>query len=66
MKVSADQDACIAAGLCVATAPEVFDQRDEDGAVVVLQEQPSSELHDAVHEAEKICPAFAIKTDSGA
>jgi len=31
MRVTVDQDRCIAAGQCVAAAPDVFDQRDEDG-----------------------------------
>jgi ferredoxin len=35
MRVAADRDRCIGAGLCVMNAEEVFDQ-DDDGLVVVL------------------------------
>jgi ferredoxin len=31
MKVTIDQDKCVASGQCVTAAMEVFDQRDEDG-----------------------------------
>jgi ferredoxin len=37
MKVSADRNICIGAGMCVLTAPAVFDQ-DDDGAVALLAE----------------------------
>ena len=45
---------------CVLLAPEVFDQREEDGAVVLLDETPGPELHDAVRESAMVCPAAAI------
>lgn len=52
----------MAAGQCVLIAPEVFDQRDEDGIVVLLEESPGPELHDAVRESAVACPAAAIHT----
>ena len=61
MKVTVDQDKCVGAGQCVLLAPEVFDQRDEDGVVVLLQENPPAELHDAVRQAAQVCPALAIE-----
>jgi ferredoxin len=61
MKVVVDQDKCVGAGQCVLLAPEVFDQRDEDGVVVLLQENPPAELHDAVRQAAQVCPALAIE-----
>lgn len=60
MRVSVDADRCVAAGHCVLLAPEVFDQRDEDGVVILLHETPGPELHDAVRESAMICPAAAI------
>ena len=60
MKVTVDQDKCVAAGQCVLLAPDVFDQRDSDGVVVLLQEFPPSELHDDVRQAAQVCPAWAI------
>ncbi|MFI5782469.1 ferredoxin [Nocardia sp. NPDC051570] len=61
MKVVVDQDKCVSAGQCVLLAPEVFDQRDEDGVVVLLLDHPPAELHDAVRQAARVCPALAIE-----
>jgi ferredoxin len=61
MKVSVDQDACIASGQCVLTTAEVFDQRDEDGIVVLVTADPPESLSPEVHEAATLCPARAIK-----
>jgi ferredoxin len=60
MKVIVDQDKCCAGGNCVVLAPDVFDQRDQDGVVVLLTETPGEELHDAVREAADVCPSSAI------
>ncbi|WP_416964258.1 ferredoxin, partial [Streptomyces sp. Agncl-13] len=51
MKVVVDEDKCVAAGQCVAAAMDVFDQRDEDGIVVLLDENPPAELADDVRNA---------------
>jgi ferredoxin len=63
MKVIIDQDRCIGAGQCVLSAPDVFDQRDEDGIVVLLKENPPEELHEDVRQAARVCPALAIHLD---
>ncbi|GHF76831.1 ferredoxin [Amycolatopsis bartoniae] len=60
MKVSVDADKCCGAGSCVLLAPDVFDQREEDGIVVLLDAEPPQELHDAVREAADVCPAAVI------
>ncbi|MFJ9173816.1 ferredoxin [Streptomyces sp. NPDC102360] len=60
MQVSVEMDKCCGAGQCVLVAPEVFDQRDEDGVVIVLNAQPPAELHASVEEAVLVCPAAAI------
>jgi ferredoxin len=58
VKVRANRDVCIGAGLCLLAAPEVFDQSEEDGLVVVLEEQP--EDGPSVREAIANCPSGAI------
>jgi ferredoxin len=58
MKVIADENKCVAAGQCVLAASDVFDQRDEDGIVVLLNPTPPPELADAVRQAA--CPYRAI------
>lgn len=60
MKITVDQDKCCGAGTCVLLVPDVFDQRDEDGIVVLLDEQPQQEHHTLVREAASVCPAAAI------
>ena len=60
MNVSIDEDKCCAAGQCVLAAPEVFDQRDDDGIVIVLDATPPAEQHAAVRDAASLCPALAI------
>jgi ferredoxin len=42
-------------------APEVFDQRDEDGVAVLLDDRPGPDLIDGVKEAAALCPAAAIR-----
>ncbi|MFF7594493.1 ferredoxin [Streptomyces mirabilis] len=60
MKITIEQDKCVAAGQCVANAPDVFDQRDEDGVAVLLSAEPPAELADDVRYAAAVCPALAI------
>jgi ferredoxin len=60
MKVTVEEDKCCAAGTCVLIAPEVFDQREEDGIVILLNAEPAENLHDAVRECVNVCPAGAI------
>ena len=64
MRVHVDQDACCGAGQCVLAAPDVFDQREEDGVVYLLIEQVGPELQPAVREAVQCCPAGAIWLES--
>ncbi|GGS54347.1 ferredoxin [Streptomyces griseoviridis] len=61
MKLTVDQDKCCGAGACVLSAPEVFDQREEDGIVTLLTSEPAAEHHVAVHEAAAVCPTAAIR-----
>ncbi|MFC4944218.1 ferredoxin [Pseudonocardia sp. GCM10023141] len=60
MRVEVDTSRCVGAGLCVGSAPEVFDQRDSDGMVVLLVATPPAERDAAVREAAFVCPAEAI------
>ena len=63
MKVSLDQDRCVASGQCVVAAPEVFDQRDEDGVAVLLTDTPDSGDAADVRHATAVCPALAIRVE---
>ncbi|MGY5137894.1 ferredoxin [Streptomyces nigrescens] len=61
MKIVIDEDKCCGAGQCVLSAAEVFDQRDEDGIVVLLDAVPPEEQRAPVEEATARCPALAIE-----
>ncbi|GAB7144699.1 ferredoxin [Mycobacterium riyadhense] len=61
MKVIVDQGICASSGNCVRTAPEVFDQRDEDGVVVLLTASPPAGLAEGARKAAACCPALAIQ-----
>jgi ferredoxin len=60
MKVIVDQNICASSGNCVMNAPEIFDQRDDDGVVVLLNANPSPEEADGARRAAAACPALAI------
>lgn len=60
MRVTVDQDKCVSSGQCVLNAGDVFDQRDDDGVVLLLDDSPSSEQADNVRKAAAACPALAI------
>ncbi len=62
MKVTIDKDLCIASGACVLACPEVF-QQDDEGLVMLVQDEPPLELEDAVREAMAACPAAVIEID---
>ncbi|MEU6721626.1 ferredoxin [Nonomuraea sp. NPDC046802] len=60
MRVRIEEDRCIGAGQCVLAAPQVFDQREDDGVVVLLDPAPPLEESAAIREAATLCPARAI------
>jgi ferredoxin len=60
MRVEVHTDWCIGSGVCALVAPDVFDQRDDDGIVVLLDERPAEALHGVVREAASVCPGVAI------
>ncbi|HEY7147200.1 MAG TPA: ferredoxin [Streptosporangiaceae bacterium] len=61
MRIIVNTGKCIGSGRCASIDPDVFDQREEDGVSVLLDETPSAEHHQMVHEAIELCPAAAIR-----
>jgi ferredoxin len=57
MKVTALTNRCIASGACVLACSQVFDQRESDGVVKILQEHPSLDLLKKVQNAAAACPS---------
>ncbi len=65
MRVIVDHDKCVGSGQCVLAAAQVFDQGDEDGLVILLDDNPPAELRQAVRQAATLCPARAITVVEG-
>lgn len=61
MKISIDQEDCCGSGLCSLNAKGVFGQREEDGVVVALTDEPTADQYDAVRAAAATCPTSAIR-----
>lgn len=60
LRLEADRAVCVGAGMCVLTAPELFDQDSETGTVVLLHQCPDAETEDAAREAVALCPSGAL------
>ena len=56
MKITVDEAKCCGAGQCVLIAPEVFDQREDDGIVELLQPSPVPEFHDGPDASPSTTP----------
>jgi ferredoxin len=61
MRVAADRDVCIGSGMCLLTAPAVFDQDDDEGLVVLLAADVPAEDADAARQAVALCPSGALR-----
>lgn len=64
MHVIAQTQKCIASGTCVLTCPQVFEQRDEDGVVHVVDEHPSLTLLARVRQVVDLCPAQVFRLEN--
>jgi ferredoxin len=63
IKVYADTGRCVGAGHCVRAAADVFDQRDDDGIVVLLVDEAPDSLAPDLVKAERLCPSQAIRLE---
>jgi ferredoxin len=63
MKVTVDQDKCVSSGQCVLNAGDVFDQRDDDGVVLLLNDRPAPDQQENARKGAAACPALAIDID---
>ena len=62
-RVVVDRQRCVGSAQCIQVAPDVFDQDEDDGLVVLLVEQPEGHLLEAALRAERQCPAAAIRVE---
>jgi ferredoxin len=60
MKVSVDRNECLGNAQCVMAAPDLFELRDDEDQVSVLQEEVPAELEDDARYAVNLCPVQAL------
>ncbi|MFC5747963.1 ferredoxin [Actinomadura rugatobispora] len=59
-RLVADHAACRGAGQCAFNAPDLFDQDEEEGLVLVLQPFPTADQTASARTAVAACPNAAI------
>lgn len=59
--IEADSEVCVGSGMCVLTAPGLFDQSEDDGTVVLLEPVPADRELGHVRDAVRRCPSGALK-----
>lgn len=62
MHIEVDVDRCVGGGQCVLSAPDLFDQNEDDGTVILL-DQPLASQEDEARQASRVCPAAAIAVE---
>lgn len=64
MRIEADRERCVGAGMCALTAPDLFTQDDDEGLVLVLAADGALSPDQAASatEAATLCPSRAIRT----
>jgi ferredoxin len=60
MRIVVDRDLCSGHAQCEEVAPDIF-KVDDDGLLVVLVESPDEGARPRVEEAERRCPAEALR-----
>jgi ferredoxin len=62
MRVVVDKTKCASIGMCEAVAPDIF-EIGANGALTILQENPSQERRDDVEMACTDCPTQALSIE---
>lgn len=60
MQIEIDPSLCVSSGRCVFTAPELFDQRDEDGTAFLIKNVLTDSENSTARDAAMRCPSGAI------
>ena len=63
IRIHVDEERCVGAGHCVRAAASVFDQRDDDGIVVLLVNEAPDDMRAKLAKAEELCPSQAIRIE---
>ncbi|MGW7444574.1 ferredoxin [Kitasatospora sp. NPDC054795] len=60
MRIRTNPDSCIGAGRCYLAAPDLFDQDDRDGTVVVLADRVAGAQLAGARTAVEECPTRTL------
>ena len=63
IRIHIEEERCVGAGHCVRAAASVFDQRDDDGIVVLLVAEAPDAMRAKLEKAEELCPSQAIRIE---
>jgi ferredoxin len=60
VRIDIDAGKCVGAGQCAWAAPDVFNQDEDTGTIIVLDDSPPAEQDALIREAAMMCPAGVI------
>ena len=60
VRIAADRDLCVGAGMCALTAPDLFEQDEEDGLVVVRSAHLDGPALELARKVVDLCPSGAL------
>jgi ferredoxin len=60
VRLVADQDVCVGAGMCALTAPDLFEQDADEGLVVVKVDSLGDAELQRARNAVDLCPSGAL------
>jgi ferredoxin len=60
VRILGDRDICVGAGMCALTAPDLFEQDEEDGLVVVRNVHVEGQALELARKALDLCPSGAL------
>jgi ferredoxin len=63
MRVIRNANTCALHGECVMAAPDVFEIRDDDEVVTVLNPEPDEKLRKSIENAALTCPTSSIRIE---
>lgn len=60
VRILGDRDVCVGAGMCALTAPDLFEQDEEDGLVVVKSSVLDDQALELARKTLDLCPSGAL------
>jgi ferredoxin len=63
MRVLVDRATCEGNAMCMGVAPAVFQVKDDDSKVTILEESPPEDRRATVEDAVRACPTQALSVE---